>query len=146
MTPTLAGFIVFIRTNMGIDDSVLPDDSIYIEQAYDIAKEIVNPQIELYSSVLYTSAVYNLAGDNLLNFAQDQTGETFFAEVRKGYGINSFVAGVIQSSNDESTSESLLVPDFFKNLTLSNLQNLKTPYGRTYLQIAQSTGPCWGLT
>jgi hypothetical protein len=146
MLPNLAGFIAFIRSNMGINTTVLPDNSIYIEEAYNVAVELVNEQINKCSNTLYTRAVYNLAADNLLNYAQDQSGQTFFSDVRTGYGINSFVAGVIQSSADESTSESMLVPDFFKHLTLSNLQNLKTPYGRAYLQIAQSMGPNWGLT
>lgn len=146
MFPTLAGFLVFIRVNMGINTTVLPDSSVFISQSYDIAIELVNDQINTISPTLYTNAVYNLAADNLLNYAQDQTGQTFFADVRSGYGINSFVAGVIQSSADESTSESMLVPDFFKKMTLANLQNLKTPYGRAYLQIAQSVGPLWGLS
>lgn len=146
MQPSLAGFIEFIRNNMGINSTILPDNSIYIGQAYLISKDIVNEQIKLYSENLYSLAVYNLGGDNLLNYAQDIDQSTFFADARVGYGINSFVAGVIQSSADESTSESMVTPDFFKTITLANLQNLKTPYGRTYLQIAQSTGPLWGLT
>ena len=34
-----------------------------------------------------------------------------------------------------------------KGLTLANLQNLKTPWGRMYLSIAQLAGPTiWGLS
>jgi hypothetical protein len=56
------------------------------------------------------------------------------------------VAGVIGSSADETTSESLVVPEAMKNLTLQNLQNLKTPYGRQYLYFAQAFGTNWGLS
>jgi hypothetical protein len=82
----------------------------------------------------------------LINFATDQSGQTFFATARTNYGINSFVAGVIGSSADETTSESLVVPEAMKNLTLQNLQNLKTPYGRQYLYFAQAFGTNWGLS
>ena len=50
------------------------------------------------------------------------------------------------SASDEGTSTALLNPEFMKTLTLQNLQALKDPYGRTYLQFAQSFGPVWGLT
>jgi hypothetical protein len=34
-----------------------------------------------------------------------------------------------------------------QRLTLAQLQNLKTPYGREYLALAQSYGPnVWGLS
>ena len=60
--------------------------------------------------------------------------------------INSFVAGVIESSADESTSQSMKVPDQFEGLTIADLQNLKTPWGRTYLGIAQSIRTDWGIS
>lgn len=73
--------------------------------------------------------------------------EQFFANVRQKLKLNSFVPGVVGSTSDLSTSVGLDNPDFFKHLTLADLQLLKTPYGRQYLSLAQKYGPTiWGLT
>jgi hypothetical protein len=87
-----------------------------------------------------------LATDNLINFAQDQAGQCYFVDLRASFKINSFVPGVITESHDESTGQSLLNPEFMKNMTMSNLQMLKTPYGRNYMGLAQSYGTLWGST
>lgn len=144
--PTLAGFLFFIRNEMQIPDAALPDGSPYIEFCYEVAIDTVNRWLNCVSPLIYAVTVYNLAADRLINFAPDQTGGTFFADLRSKWKLNSFVAGVIQSTADESTSESMLVPDFMKNLMLSDLQELKTPYGRVYLSYAQKAGPLWGIS
>jgi len=54
---------------------------------------------------------------------------------------------VISSTSDESSSSSYMNPEQLKMLTLANLQNLRTPYGRAYLGIVQSYGRnIWGIT
>jgi hypothetical protein len=146
MNPTLADFQLFIRNIMGVPTSALPDTSPVITDAFNYALEIVLPVIQTVSPTLYNQAVYNLGGDYLLNWAPDQTGSSYFANLRKTMNLNSFTAGVIQASADSSTSESKLTPEFMKELTLANLQQLKTPYGRWYIQIAQAYGTNWGLT
>jgi len=156
MIPTAAGFLVFIRQQMGISTAVLPDASPYVGWAFDVALEIVNLQLDCISPLIYSLAVYNLAADNLINYAQDlpnapivpgsEPAAPFFQALRESWDITGFVPGVISSSADVSTSESLLVPDFMKGLTLANLQNLKSPYGRAYLAFAQSAGTNWGLS
>lgn len=158
MNPTLAGFLVFIRSVMGINTTVLPDNSAAITYAYNVALMTVNPQLGLGLCPtppglwnIYAIAVYNLAGDLLINYAPDQEGQTYFATLRgpppAGYGIYNFVAGVIESAHDETTGDSVAVPDSLKALTLSDLQRLKTPWGRRYLEIAQDFGPnLWGLS
>lgn len=144
--PTPAGFLQFIRSVMGINTTVLPDGSQSITDAYDMAVAIVNLTLNVVPAV-YTLAVYNLAGDNLVNWAMDVAGQTYFAELRKELGVNNFAAGVVTSASDESTSTSLATPDYMKKLTLSDLQNLKTPYGRQYLAFAQRYGPgAWGVS
>lgn len=142
----LVSFKWFIRNIMRIDDAALPDDSIYIPYALSIAVEITNPAIAQASGLLYTQALNNLGGDNLINWAPDEDDSTFFTDVRKSLNIGGFVGGVISASNDETTGETLLTPDFLKGLTMANLQNIKTPYGRQYMAIAQAYGPVWGLT
>lgn len=151
---------------MGITTQVLPDDSSYIQWSFAVARTIVNQALNLAASALpglpainiYALAVYNLAGDYLLNWAQDlpdapvykntaeNVGLPFFSYMRYAYNLNGFVPGVIQSSGDNDTNQSLVVPESLKMLMLSDLQNLKTPYGRQYLAFAQRFGTLWGLT
>jgi len=114
--------------------------------AYNVAIDIVNTYLACGPSYIYKLAVYNLAGSNLLNFAQDTPPSTYFADIRKQLNISGFVSGIVQSASDVSTSESMLIPDFFKELTLADLQYTKDPYGRQYLAFAQRFGSLWGLS
>lgn len=157
--PTLAGFLDFVRNVMGITTAQLPDASPFITLAYCTAKAIVNVAFAAASPLIYQQMVYNLGGSNLLNVAPDPTGAKpydpddpdnklpFFGYMRKTYNMLGFVSGVIQAAADEATSESMVVPDAFKGLTLANLQMLKDPYGRAYLAYAQAYGPAaWGVS
>lgn len=144
--PTLAGFLLFIRNVMGIPTAALPDTDVQIGYAYNVAISTVLLEIQIADPLIYMLAVYNLAADNLLNWASDQPGQTFFATARKSYGLNSFVAGVVSSSADNSTADSFQIPTALQGLTLGDLQNLKTPFGRQYLAWAQKYGTLWGIT
>lgn len=173
MGPTLAGFLNFIRGIMGVTIAQLPDDSPSIPFSLAVALMIVNPALKCVplpqfdgagvalnpgGGSAYNIAAYNLAASNLLSFAQDPTdapivdgsgdpGVPFFAFARQQFKINSFVPGVIQAAADESTSDSYVVQEAAKNFTLSDLNNLKNPWGRAYLAIAQSFGPSnWGIS
>lgn len=156
--PTLAGFTDFVRNVVGVPTSALPVDSPWIEFSYDLALEIVNLQLCRASPEMYVQAVYNLGADDLFNFAQDVTPLTpfetpgnndqlpYFAYFRSTWKMNDFVAGVVQSTSDEGTSVTLLVQDAAMQFKLADLQNLKTPWGRNYLAIAQRVGTLWGLS
>ena len=146
LTPTLAGYTTFIRSIMGVNTTVLPDDSIYIPTSYEISLDIVNLYLQLAQPALFTQAVYNLAGDYLVNITQDISPSTYWADLRSTLQVNSFVPGVINATNDEDTSAAMLTPLGLQNITLGDLQNLKTPWGRQYLAIAQSVGSMWGLS
>jgi len=141
-SPTLTGFIAFGREVMGITTIVLPDSDPGWEFAYNFALDWVPNQIP---SGLYTVCVYNFAGSVMLQWQQDVPGQTFFADARASYNINSFVAGVITTAGDNSTSESLTVGKGLQNLQIGDLQRLKDPYGRQALSIMQSLGTLWGL-
>jgi len=143
---TRALFLANIRGSMGITTVQLPDASTDIDAALNLALALVYAPMQNASQLIYDSAVYNLGGSNLIEFASDQTGQTFFADMRKKFNINGFVPGAIQSASDEGTSESMLIPDFMKNLTMADLQYIKTPWGRTYLSYAQRIGPMWGIS
>lgn len=152
---TLAGFTAFLRAN-GFTTVVLPDNSPSIPFALSVALMIVNPLLACVSYApgvsgtvgvnMYTLAVYNFATDRVVNFAQDQTGQSFFLDMRKDLNIAGFVSGVLQATNDETTSDSFVVQEAAKNFTLSDIQRLKTPWGRQYLEFAQSYGEIVGIS
>lgn len=164
--PTLAGFLAFVRA-LGVPPNALPDDSAYLALAYNIAISLANIQLASVpvggdGTSVYTLMVYNLAMDNLVNYAQDVPGGPifidpngfptddpplpFFAGMRKQWGLNNWAAGVVASTSDVSTSTSLEVIEAAKTFTMSNLRNLKTPWGRNYLELAQDYGTLWGLS
>jgi hypothetical protein len=152
---TLAGFIAWIRASMGITTTVLPDSSTWITFAYSLALDMVNADVQNYSQDIYTLMVYNLGGSYIVNFAQDVSTAIvagsnppapFFANLRQTWNINGFNPGVIQSSSDEGTSQSFVVSEAAKTFSLADIQQLKDPYGRTYLQFAQQIGTLWGIS
>lgn len=138
----LSGFLQFIRDDMGITADQLPDSNASIIRAYNGAVEWVNGDLLIAMPYLYETAVYNLAASFLVNWGSADV----LAELRKTYTLNSLNVGVISSASDNGTSQSRLVPDFFKNLSLTDLQMLRDPWGRAYLMIAQQFGSLWGLT
>lgn len=111
-----------------------------VPASLDIALETVNATL-LVAPQLYTFAVYNLAADRLLNYATDLPGQTFFRDIRTKYKLLDPTVGVIQAASDQGTSGAYLNLEAMKNFTLGDLQSLKTPFGRAYLDIAMSYGP-----
>ena len=157
--PTVAGFQTFITNVMQIPVLALPLNSPIITYAFNTALMVVNQSLQAAGCPsgsqwsIYTLAVYNLSGSNLVNWAPDQPGYTYFADLRKSYGItnsagiSNFAPGVVASTSDNGTSTSLLNPEFLKGLTLANLQQIKDPWGRQYLMFAQDYGPGpWGIS
>lgn len=154
--PTFEGFGEWVRTYMQIPVQALPDGSPWTQWAYDYAIATVNLQIAALPGPAYLIAVYNLAGDWLIQNCPDVpppneydypgTDTPYFQYLRQQYGLNTFQPGLIQSSADEATSQSYMIPDAFKDMTMSDLNNLKTPYGRAYMAIAQKTGSLWGFS
>jgi len=90
-----------------------------------------------------------LGADTLINYSPDipeSTDPTYWSDLRSTFNINNFIGGVINFSSDQSTSQGIAVSDFLKSMTLGDLQNLKTPWGRMYLSIAQNIGTLWGIS
>lgn len=146
MAATIEGLLYFLRTYAGIDATVLPDTSAVMYEAFAAATEVVNPIIQTVSQRQYEWAVYNWSTDALINWAPDQPGKTFFADARAKYGIDIFVGGIASAASDEGTSGSLSVPESLMKLSVGDLQSLKTPFGRAYMEQAQKVNSCWGMS
>jgi hypothetical protein len=174
--PSLGGFINFIYTNMNVPTAVLQSNDPIINEAYNYSLNIVNinmlglpqpifpspypvpafPTANPYPSI-YAIAVYNLAGDYLVNYKIDDIGTPdiagtnpplkFWAYTRTIYKIDSFIPGVVASTSDNGSSTSLHVLEMFDRMNLMDLQTLKTPWGRRYMQLASQMGPNdWGIS
>lgn len=145
--PNQADYTTFLRTVVGISTGVLPDNADIIPTSLQIALDTVNETLCLMSASLYVLAVYNLATDRLVNFAPDQQGQSFFADKRKDLRLLDISVGVPTAISDQGTSVGVLNTEAMKTLTLQNLQLLKTPWGRRYMEIAQTYGPTiWGAS
>ncbi len=82
----------------------------------------------------------------VVSTANATASEQFFMNARRGFKIAGFIPGVVSNASDLSTGAGFLNPDFLRGLTLENIQLLKTPFGRSYLGIAQKYGPTvWGI-
>jgi hypothetical protein len=146
-TPNVTDYTTFLRSGVGIPVADLPDDSMWIPTTLAIAIAQVNLALTCTVAPIYSLACYNLGADRLLNFALDLPQRSYFTDLRKTLGLLSFAAGLVASSSDSATSQSLQVIEAAKKMTLTDLQLAKTPYGRAYMGIAQSYGPTiWGLT
>jgi hypothetical protein len=144
--PTLDGFIAWARAVMGIPTVAMPDNDPGWNYAFTVAVDLVPTDFANTLKDIYTLTVYNYAGSQLLQFQQDISGQTFFADARKAYGINNFIAGVITSASDVSTNETLAVGHGLQDLGLLDLQRIKDPYGRQAVAFMQTLGTLWGLT
>jgi hypothetical protein len=107
------------------------------------------------SPTVYAIAVYNCAGDILVRVAQDdptampppENATTYWADLRNALGVNTFNYGWVTSAGDQGTSTGIEVLDQLKGMTLANLMQTATPWGRTYLAIAGQWGPnVWGIS
>jgi len=90
--------------------------------------------------ILYVLAVYNLGLHTLVKISQDISPLTFFADARTQYGILSFIGGIISSTADQNSSNAIATSDLLKDLSVSDLDVLKTPWGREYAGYAQNFG------
>jgi hypothetical protein len=166
-TPNLVDFTTYIETSVQIPTAALPTNDPFIGYAFNIAlATVVCVPMALCLppgtgpsalGVLYALAVYNLGVATLFQITPDQPGQTYFADARSsavsanfpsgGFGLNQVSTGLVVSSSDEGTSATLVAPTWAANLTIGQLQLMKTYWGQQYLSYAQSYGPnIWDVT
>lgn len=155
--PTLAGFQAWVYSAMGIPDTVIPEGSFWFFEAYNTSLATVNLQICHVPGPFYLQAVYNLGGDFLINWAQDPvppipyptgnpTGIPYLEFLRKQWNILGFTPGIVQEASDQGTAAELTLPSQYKDFTIANIAQTKTPWGRRYLAIASAVGTMWGIS
>ncbi|MGC9271246.1 hypothetical protein [Acidiphilium sp.] len=137
--PNITDFTTYCQ-NQGIVYSGTPADSEYFQWAFDwsMAEALTCPQMP---AVIYTKAVYDFGADRFVRLAQDVPGQTFYQSQRATFGVMTFKPGVVMASGDEGTSQTLVVPEWYRALPMSAQQLLATPWGRDYLAYAQMYGP-----
>lgn len=144
--PNVTDLTTFLRTFAGVPVTALPDGSPFIDWSLSYAQEVTLQALMQVGVDYYLFAVYLLATSFLVNWCPDQTGQTYFADLQKKYNLNGFTGGVVQSSADQSTSQTMLTPQFLSGLTVQQLQALKDPYGRQWLSMQQGLGNIWGMS
>jgi hypothetical protein len=133
-----------------VPPEAMPND-FTLQMAYDTALNLAYIGLATIPSQptspsIYAIAVYNLGGAFLVEFAQDVPPSTYWTDLRNKLGIYSASFGIITSAHDQGTSDSLYIPETIKNMTLLDLQLMKSPWGRMYLMLAGEWGSLWGIT
>jgi hypothetical protein len=146
--------VVLSNTTTTLTFAALPNpinagDTYWITQGFVpgslwIAQQTVNTFLMCVAE--YSLIVYNLAADRLINYAVDLPNQTYYEDVRKKFSINNVSLWVTDAASDHGTSQHGVVPEQLKMLTLMDLQTLRTPWGRTYMGMAQATGTLWGIS
>jgi hypothetical protein len=144
--PNVTDFYTFLLNVAGIPAAALPSDSPYLTWALSYSQEMTLGVLKVIGSDFYCFAVYLLGTSFLINWCPDQTGQDYFQALRKDLNISGFVGGVVQSTADQATSESMMMPDFLKGLTIGQLQMLKDPFARQWLAMQSELGPIWGIS
>lgn len=140
-TPNLADFTTYVG-NQGISSAVLPTDSEYLQWALDWGTHrALQDTTGTMAPMEYVIACYNAGTHWLLRECPDQPGQTFFQSARTQYTLTSFVAGPVLSSSDSGTSQTLAGSDAVRNLPLSAMDLIKTPWGQAFLAYQQAFGP-----
>lgn len=149
--PNLTDYTAWLQNVVGINVAYLPSSSPFIGYAFNRAINITLNVPTQLSGLEYTLAVYNCATHIQLKITPDQivNGVSFdyFLKKRAEFTLLNPVVGLVATSSDEGTSVTNAVPDALAQLTLMDLDFMRTPWGREYLAFSQDYGPnVWGLS
>lgn len=128
---TRAGFVAWIRTNIGASETDLPDDSASITTAYDLSVVLCQGfELATTRTDIVDILTYNLAGHYLYMFGT----ESVLVAARNKFGLN--VVGIVNSASDQGTSGGFALPDWVTKGGPFESELSKTPQGRLYLSVA----------
>src|SRR4051812_31048615 len=125
--PNIPGFADFVTAMMAPPNPPFdPATSPYVPFAFDSAIQMVNTNLQCVPMngnfntnwSIYSLAVYNLAADYLIQFAQDgatdpiyKDGLKYWQWMRKQFGVYNFTPGVVTSSGDQGTAATIAVSE-----------------------------------
>ena len=138
-TPNIADFTTFCQ-NQGIVAPYTATGSEYFQWAFDwaMSEALTCPQMP---GNRYVLAVYHFGADRFIRLAQDDGQGQFYQAQRASFGVLDFRPGVVMASGDGPTSQTLVVPDWYREIPMFAQEMLKTPWGREYIAYAQQYGP-----
>lgn len=138
--PNIVDFEWFLSNSVQIPPAALPASSPWPQYALTQALHLTpcGP-----GGIMYTLVVYNCATHILFTITPDVAGQNFFSTARskEGFSLVNPIVGVVAATTDESTTTTLSSPDWTKRITVSQLNFMRTPWGREYLGWIQSAGP-----
>ena len=143
MSVNRVNFLAFIRaqriytqengavTLLSLSTGNLADNDTDIDTALAWSIATVSELINNFNAIDYELAVYNAAMHWLLLFGQAE----IFECNRVSLNLWAMNPGFVQSTSDEGTSVSNLLPDYLASLSASDMELMKTQNGRTYMAI-----------
>lgn len=132
---TRAGFVSFVRGQMGATATAVPDESASFDVAFDLAVTLCKGfELATSRADILDLLTYNMAGHYLYVFGT----ESVFSTGRATYGLN--VVGLVNSASDQGTSGALVLPDWVTKAGPMESEFSKTPQGRMYLILAGQLG------
>lgn len=144
-------FTDFITNVAGFPADSFPSTSTLILTAQRWGMGMVPYQFQLVCPApdIYQLAVCCAGASFIINWAPDApdaANPTYFADLRKKYGIQSSQIGLLTSASDNGTGDSFQLPDWAKEASMQDLQWLRDPFGRQLLGMLQQFGSLWGLS
>jgi hypothetical protein len=151
LTTVQVWFTDFLTNTVGIPSDSLPSTSTLILTAQRWGVGMVPWQFSCVcpSPDIYQLAVCCAGASFLINWAPDVStaaNPTYFADLRKEYGILQSQVGLVSSASDEGTSSGYQLPDWATNANMQDLQWLRDPFGRQLLALLQQFGSLWGIS
>ena len=143
MTISRADFLVFVRrqriytelngeaTVMSLSTGNIADNDPDIDTALAWALSTVTDLIQQFNVIDYERAVYNAGMHWLLMYGVAEV----FDGIRTALNLWAQKNGFLQSTSDEGSSSSYLLPDYLATLSASDMDYMKTQNGRDYLSI-----------
>ena len=143
MTISRDNFLVFVRrqriytelngatTVILLSVGNIADNDPDIDTALAWALSTVTDLIQQFNAIDYERAVYNAAMHWLLMYGVADV----FDGIRTALNLWTQKNGFLQSTSDEGSSASYLLPDFLATLSASDMDFMKTQSGRDYLSI-----------
>lgn len=128
-----AGFLAFLRGQMGCSSATLPDSDPSIDYAFNTAVILCDGFIlATQNQAILDMMIYNLSGHYLMVFGPASA----FGALQKEYGLN--VLGILNSAGDQGTSGGFSIPGWVTDAGPLESEIGKTPYGRQFLMLSRS--------